>query len=518
MVLLRLGTTFVISWIQSLLNESVVYQMRRNVVQAFDWINRSRSMKITTPPVRLTSFTTNSKGPKILLSPIFSHLIGLPVAFISAGYLSSHCSSSVLGAIALIIGPLQLISNIVYKKRFQEAINLQRQVSNDVFHQISESLQGVREVKANQLEALADERMSEIQKRGVKYNVLLTQLRGARGLAKSIPGEMGYVVGVAVGAVLMARGQIGPGGLVAFISLLDKVSVPFTTMVGVINNLQQILAGSRHLFEVMAMPGEDRTTGNDLPHVCEQGPELIFENVSFAYTPEKQTLDNISFVLPAGKSLALVGPSGSGKSTIVKLLYRFYETQSGTIRFAGQPLTGYSINSVRRAMALVSQDIFLFDGTVRENIALGRPGATNEEIERAARLAQADIFIGQLTNGYDSEIGERGIKLSHGQKQRLSIARAILRNASLLVLDEPTSALDVETEASFQRDLGEWANHCTKIIIAHRLTTIRDADYVLFLDGGRLIEFGTPATLLQNPQSRFAHYWARQGTTDKTSS
>ena len=206
----------------------------------------------------------------------------------------------------------------------------------------------------------------------------------------------------------------------------------------------------------------------------------------------------------------MVGPSGAGKSTLIKLLYRFYEADSGTIRLAGRPLGEYSVDSIRRNMALVSQDIFLFDGTVCENIVLGRPDATGAEIERAARLAQADPFIRELEKGYDAEIGERGIKLSHGQKQRLSIARAILRNASLLVLDEPTSALDVETEASFQRDLGEWAAHCTKIIIAHRLTTIRDADYVLFLEGGRAVEFGTPAELLRSPDSRFASYWHRQ--------
>lgn len=148
---------------------------------------------------------------------------------------------------------------------------------------------------------------------------------------------------------------------------------------------------------------------------------------------------------------------------------------------------------------------------MRENIALERPDETDEDVERASRLAQADTFIRELEDGYDAQIGERGIKLSHGQKQRLSIARAILRNASLLVLDEPTSALDVETEASFQRDLGEWTAHCTKIIIAHRLTTIRDADFVLFLEGGRAVEFGTPGDLLRLPDSRFADYWEQQG-------
>jgi ATP-binding cassette subfamily B protein/subfamily B ATP-binding cassette protein MsbA len=207
--------------------------------------------------------------------------------------------------------------------------------------------------------------------------------------------------------------------------------------------------------------------------------------------------------------LALVGPSGSGKSTLVKLLYRFYSPDFGQIQIADHQIEEIRIDSLRDRLALVSQDIFLFDATVSENIAAGRVDASPAEIERAADLAQADEFIKVLPDGYNSQIGERGIKLSHGQKQRLSIARAILRDASVLVLDEPTSALDVETEASFQRDLGQWAEHCTRIVIAHRLTTIRDCDLVLFLADGEVVEFGPPSQLLQEG-GRFADYWRKQ--------
>jgi ATP-binding cassette subfamily B protein/subfamily B ATP-binding cassette protein MsbA len=204
----------------------------------------------------------------------------------------------------------------------------------------------------------------------------------------------------------------------------------------------------------------------------------------------------------------LVGPSGSGKSTIVKLLYRFYEPTAGQILIDGKPITEISIESLRDRLSLVSQEIYLFDATVAANIAAGRNEALRTDIERAADLAQAG-FIRELPNGFDSEIGERGIKLSHGQKQRLSIARAILRDASVLILDEPTSALDVETEAGFQRDLGQWAQHCTKLIIAHRLTTIRDCDLVLFLDKGQAQEFGSPNDLA-GAGGRFADYLSTQ--------
>lgn len=504
---LRLAFTFVNDWVGSRLNETVVYEMRRTVLNQLQCLplgfhentHSSRSVSAIFYQLEMAKDFVVSDVQKLIALP-------LSFAFVGAYLLTVH---PLLGAIALCIGPLQLLSSQVMKKRFQEAVDLQRQVSDDVFFTIGETLQGVREVKANQREAHIDARMAEIQRQGVAYNVLLTKVRSWRAIAKDLPGEAGYVLGVGVGAVLMARGAIGPGGLIAFITLLDKVSVPFTTVVGVINNLQQTVTGSRRLFDVMALRPEDRTAGIALPPHPLIGPEITFHDVSFAYTPERPTLDRVTFSIPAGSSLALVGPSGAGKSTVIKLLYRFYDAETGEIAIDGRPITGYSLESLRASMALVSQEIFLFDGTVGENIAVGRDGATQAEIERAARLAQAEPFIRGLPDGYNSHIGERGIKLSHGQRQRLSIARAILRNASVLILDEPTSALDVETEASFQRDLGEWAEHCTKIIIAHRLSTIREVDHILFLEDGRVVEYGTPADLLAE-DGRFARYWERQ--------
>jgi ATP-binding cassette subfamily B protein/subfamily B ATP-binding cassette protein MsbA len=292
---------------------------------------------------------------------------------------------------------------------------------------------------------------------------------------------------------------------VAFLSLIDRLAAPFTTVATVISNLQRAVEGARRLYHTLALPVEDKKHGVTL---TSDAPEIEFRDVSFGYDDDRLVLEGLSFRVPAGKSLALVGPSGSGKSTIVKLLYRFYEPTAGEILIDGKPITEISIESLRDRLSLVSQEIYLFDATVAANIAAGRNEALRTDIERAADLAQAG-FIRELPNGFDSEIGERGIKLSHGQKQRLSIARAILRDASVLILDEPTSALDVETEAGFQRDLGQWAQHCTKLIIAHRLTTIRDCDLVLFLDKGQAQEFGSPNDLA-GAGGRFADYLSTQ--------
>ena len=435
-------------------------------------------------------------------------LIALPISFVFVGIylLSVH---PLLGTIAIAIGPMQMVSNLVLKSRFKQAAEQQNIVTRDVFFTIGETLHGIREVKSNQMEDSVNSRMTEIQQRGVAYNVLLTNISTIRGIVKDLPGHIGYMLGIGVGAALMASGEIGVGGLVAFITLLDKVAEPFTVLVDTINNLQRSITGARRLFDIMDMEEEDTTSGR----LLESGaPSIRYESVGFHYIEGTETLRNLSFTLPAGRSLALVGPSGAGKSTIVKLLYRFYDPQQGMIKLNDIPLEAFAIQSIRERMALVSQDIFLFDGTVAANIEAGKPGATREEIIRAAKLAQAHEFIESLPKGIDSEIGERGIKLSHGQKQRLSIARAILRNASLLILDEPTSALDVETEASFQKDLGEWASGCTKIIIAHRLSTIRDADYIVFLEQGEAVEFGTAEELLRI-NGRFRSYWEKQGST-----
>ncbi|WP_158301984.1 ABC transporter ATP-binding protein [Paenibacillus mesophilus] len=504
LTLCRIGLRFCNEWLRSYLNESVVYEMRRNI------LNHLQRLPLGFHEQTHSSNSVNVMHNELEIVKNFlvadiQKLIALPISFIIVGIylLTVH---PLLGMIAFSIGPLQLLSNLVMKERFMNAARLQNEVTRDIFFRIGETLQGIREVKANQLENRVDAKMLDLQRKGVDYNVLLTKLGSIRGISKDIPGQIGYVAGLGVGAVMMASGHIGAGGLVAFITLLDKVAEPFTTVVEVIDNLQRFIAGANKLHQVMGLPEEDVESGIPMPDAA---PEIAFRGVSFAYLEEHPTLRNVSFTIPAGKTVALVGPSGAGKSTILKLLYRFYEPERGGIEIDGMPLNSYSIASLRSSMALVSQDIYLFDSTVEDNITLSGAAASREQVERAASLAQAHDFIVKLPEGYDSRVGERGLKLSHGQKQRISIARAILRRAPILILDEPTSALDVETEQSFQRDLGEWAESCTKIIIAHRLSTVRQADLVVFIEDGAVAEIGSPSELLQRG-GKFRSYWEKQ--------
>jgi ATP-binding cassette subfamily B protein len=237
--------------------------------------------------------------------------------------------------------------------------------------------------------------------------------------------------------------------------------------------------------------------------------EIEFQNITFSYNERQPVMENLSLTIPQGTTTAIVGTTGSGKSTLIKLLLRFYELKRGKITLDGLDLQDIIIYDLRKAIGLVSQEVFLFHGTVRENIAYGSPDATLEEIIMAAKMAEADQFILQLPYGYETIVGERGQKLSGGQRQRLSIARAILKNPPILILDEATSAVDNETESAIARSLKKITKHRTTIMIAHRLSTIRHADCIYVLENGKIVEQGKHEELLSK-QAIYANLWKVQ--------
>ncbi|NIK77712.1 ATP-binding cassette subfamily B protein/subfamily B ATP-binding cassette protein MsbA [Paenibacillus castaneae] len=431
-------------------------------------------------------------------------LISLPFSFIAIGvYLFTV--NPLLGAIAILVGPLQLLSNLVLKGSFKDLIAQQQANGGEVFFHMNETLSGIREVKMNQLEHSVYSRFERVCKEGIRLWVSVEKMEALREFVRLVPEKLGYLMGISVGAILLVNGHIGPGAVIAFLTLLDKVSEPFISITSIISSLQRVSAGAENLLDVMEKEQELKTQGEVLSN---EPCSIRFENVSFSYQIDRPVLHNVSFEIPAGKSVALVGPSGSGKSTLIKLLYRFYEPDGGSIKLNENPIENYTVSSLREQLATVTQDVYLFDGTIRENIEIGAADAAIEDVIQAAKLSQS-TFIERLPEGLDTRVGERGIKLSHGQRQRIGISRAILRRASILILDEPTSALDVETEAMFQSDLPKWAGNSTKIIIAHRLSTIRDVDYIIFLENGRVQEMGSPKDLLK-ANGRFSDFWKNQ--------
>jgi ATP-binding cassette subfamily B protein len=234
-----------------------------------------------------------------------------------------------------------------------------------------------------------------------------------------------------------------------------------------------------------------------------------FEHVTFAYEPARTILHDVSFEIPAGKTVAVVGPSGSGKSTLARLLYRFYDVQQGRITIAGQDVREVTQASVRQAIGIVPQDTVLFNDTVEYNIAYGRPGASRAEVEEAARAARIHDFIASTPKGYDTMVGERGLKLSGGEKQRVAIARTLLKNPPILIFDEATSALDSANERAIQAELKSAAQNKTALVIAHRLSTVVDAHEILVMEAGRIVERGTHQQLLARG-GRYADMWALQ--------
>ncbi|MEC8823858.1 MAG: ABC transporter ATP-binding protein, partial [Pseudomonadota bacterium] len=276
----------------------------------------------------------------------------------------------------------------------------------------------------------------------------------------------------------------------------------------VIDLFERAMASTRRILDLLAEPVNVRDEAGKALEQPVRG-KVSFNQVSFRYAGSGAGIQDITLNVPAGNTLALVGATGSGKSTLIKLLLRFYDPAHGDIRIDGQPIREVSLKSLRDAIGLVSQDVYLFEGSVRDNLAYGKPDASEEEIIDAARTAEAWSFIEALPEGLDTPVGERGIRLSGGQRQRLSLARALLKNPPILVLDEATSAVDNETEAAIQRSLKRIGHNRTVIMIAHRLSTIVDADTIAVVENGRVVEEGDHDSLIRN-NGAYAAQWRVQ--------
>jgi ATP-binding cassette subfamily B protein len=304
------------------------------------------------------------------------------------------------------------------------------------------------------------------------------------------------------------QGHFTVGGLTMATGYLVALQMPLNFLGTAYREITQSLVDMDAMFRLLHQPQEVQ----DKPGASElvvTGGEIKFDNVVFNYEPQRTVLKGVSFTVPAGKTVAVVGPSGAGKSTISRILYRFYDIKSGSVTIDGQDIRDVTQASLRKVIGIVPQDTVLFNDTVKYNIAYGRIGATEAEVKEAARLAQIDKFIVELPLGYDAMVGERGLKLSGGEKQRVAIARTILKNPPILLLDEATSALDTHTEREIQGALAEVSRNRTSLVIAHRLSTVIDADEILVLDHGQIIERGCHADLV----ARGGHYaamWNKQ--------
>jgi ABC-type transport system involved in Fe-S cluster assembly fused permease/ATPase subunit len=319
---------------------------------------------------------------------------------------------------------------------------------------------------------------------------------------------LGLIAVMWMSVVAIQAGTQTLGDLVMVNALLIQFAQPLHLLGTVYRDVQQALIDMEAMFSLLRRPAEVEDSPNARPLKVEKG-EIVFEDVVFSYERERTVLKGISFKVPEGKTVAVVGPSGAGKSTISRILYRFYDIQSGCVTIDGQDIRDVTQSSLRAAIGIVPQDTVLFNDTIRYNIAYGRIGASEGEILEAASLAQIDPFIRQLPQGYESMVGERGLKLSGGEKQRVAIARTLLKNPPILILDEATSALDTHTEREIQSALKLVSKNRTALVIAHRLSTIIDADEILVLDKGRIVERGRHDELVAM-KGAYAAMWDRQ--------
>ncbi|MGD9616390.1 MAG: ABC transporter ATP-binding protein [Alphaproteobacteria bacterium] len=360
---------------------------------------------------------------------------------------------------------------------------------------LNQTFQGARHVKAYGMEAYEQRRAASLFERIYHLIDRASRTRARAGPIIEALGGAAIALVILYGGHQVIAGASTPGAFFSFITALLLAYQPAKSLANLNASLQEGLAAAQRVFEVLDLEPAIRDTPGAHP-LRIRGGELRFEEVRFGYQPGTVALDGISLTVPAGGTVALVGPSGAGKSTLLNLIPRFYDADAGRILIDGQEIATVTLASLRGAIALVSQEVSLFDDTVRANIGYGRFGAPDADIEAAATAAAADFFIRDLPQGYDTPVGEHGIRLSGGQRQRIAIARAMLKNAPILLLDEATSALDTESERQVQAALRSLMRGRTTIVIAHRLSTVIDADLICVMDRGRIVETGRHAQLL----------------------
>lgn len=365
----------------------------------------------------------------------------------------------------------------------------------DITSVLQESVASARVIKSFVREDYEVDRFDVKNKANFRANMKNAQLMATLTPVVELVAAIGVTMIIWYGGNNVINGTITAGSLVAFLTYAVNISNPIKRLTRVIGNIQKALAAAQRVFMIIDMP-EEIAESRDAKQLPEVSGKVEFQNVSFAYNDKGNVITDLSFSVKPGEVIAIVGPSGAGKSTIANLLPRFYDVNKGDIKIDGHSVREVTLDSLREQVGIVPQETMLFNGSVYNNILYGRLDATKEEIEAAAKAANAHDFIMQLTDGYETKLGDRGVNLSGGQRQRIAIARAILKNPRILILDEATSALDTESERVVQEALDRLMVGRTSFVIAHRLSTVKNADKILVLEKGNLVESGTHDELL----------------------
>ena len=392
--------------------------------------------------------------------------------------------------------PLILLSGVIFAKKVRPFFKASQKCMGDLNAQLQDNLSGLHEIQSFGQEAYESGRIKEQNEKQV--TAMLRALRASAAFHPSVEflSSLGTVLVVFFGGYLAYKNSLSVEDIVAFVLYLSMFYAPVSGLANLLENLQQTLAGAERVTLILDTPSAIQNDDNAIDMGNVSGA-IAFENVSFHYSNEIPVLKNISFECKPGMMVALVGPTGVGKTTMTQLLSRFYDPIDGRILIDGKDIKTVTLESLRHNISPVLQDTFLFNGTIAENIGYAKPDATTEQIEEAAMAANIHEDILHMPDGYDTKVGERGLRLSGGQKQRVAIARAILRQSPIIILDEATASVDVKTERQIQKAIKNIAGKRTIVAIAHRLSTIRDADLILVIHEGEIVERGTHEELLE---------------------
>lgn len=404
--------------------------------------------------------------------------------------------SPVLTLVVCITIPLSMLAVRLIASFSQKHFAAQQKEIGSINGHVEEMFTGHQEVKAFGHEDKAIQQFDEINERLYQSGWKSQFISGLMMPMMTFIGNLGYVFVSITGGIFVLNGTILVGGVQAFIQYTQQFSQPLVQVAGIANTIQSAIASAERVFSILDEEEEMRETPADLDLAALKG-DVSFEHVAFGYDESVPVIRDLNIDVKEGRTIAIVGPTGAGKTTIINLLMRFYEVNSGKIKVGGTDLTDLSREQARSMFAMVLQDTWLFNGTIRDNIAYGREGATEEEIIQAAKSAYADDFIRTLPDGYDTVLAEDAQNISQGQRQLLTIARAILADPKILILDEATSSVDTRTEMNIQKAMNRLMENRTSFVIAHRLSTIKDVDLILVMKNGDIIEKGSHEELLR---------------------
>jgi len=491
--LIQASTTFTLSVVVGVAGQKAITDMRRRV---HEHITRLpiRFFDKTQTGILISRIMTDAEGIRNLVGTGIVQLVG---SFITAGvalavlfWLNWHLTALTLVAL---VG-FGLFTSTTFK-RLRPAFRQRGEINAEVTGRLNESLGGIRIVKAY----TAEKREQIIFTHGVHRlfrNIAgtMTGVSSTTAVATAVVGVIGVIM-ILVGGNALIHGTMTLGDFVMYIFFTGLVAAPVVQISSIVTQISEAFAGLDRINEIVSMHTEDQEDAQKAPIEKISG-DVRFDNVWFEYDPDTPVLKSVSFHAEAGTTTALVGSSGSGKSTLISLVMAFNQPKSGKILIDSRDLDGLRLRDYRHHLGIVMQDNFLFDGTVADNIRFSKPGATRDDVIRVSKIAHCDEFIEKFENGYDTVVGERGVRLSGGQRQRVAIARAILADPSILILDEATSSLDSESEAMIQDGLRALRKGRTTFVIAHRLSTIRSADQILVMEHGEIVERGTHRELI----------------------